>query len=295
MRELTRANGATLFTTLLAAFAVVLWKCSGQDTFAVGSLTSGRERTDVQNLVGLFANTVPIPADLSGNPRFAELLGRAQQAVLGALDHQDVSFEQIVTAVAPVREPARNPLFQVLYQLNEQDEENWRFAGLAAEYANLTNDSGKVDLALFAVDLGDELRLDVEYSTDLFRPETAARFAERMVRTLESVVADPTARVADVDILPEWERVQVTSGWNDTAARYPAATLSELFETSVRRYAGRGRRGGRGRRPGPLRPARRHGQPARAPPARARGRRRSPWSGSASSTASACSWRCSAC
>src|SRR6201999_1200960 len=99
------------------------------------------------------ANTVPIPADLSGNPTFAEYLDRAHRAVLGALDHQDVSFEQIVAAVAPAREPARNPLFQVLFQFIEQGEEDWRFEGLRVEHADLHNDSGKVDLTLFVIDL----------------------------------------------------------------------------------------------------------------------------------------------
>ncbi|MFL6122875.1 amino acid adenylation domain-containing protein, partial [Actinophytocola sp.] len=235
VRALSRRYGVTLFTTLLAAFGVVLEKCSGQDSFAVGSLTSGRDRVEVANLVGLFANTVPIPADLSGNPTFAEYLDRTHRAVLGALDHQDVSFEQIVAATAPAREPARNPLFQVLFQLVDQAEEDWRFEGLRTEYANLHNDSGKVDLALFAIDFGDRIELRIDYSTDLFRAETAARFADRMATVLERLVADPDTRLSDLDILPDRERAEVTTGWNDTAAEYPTATLPELFEAAVRR------------------------------------------------------------
>jgi amino acid adenylation domain-containing protein/non-ribosomal peptide synthase protein (TIGR01720 family) len=235
VRALSRRYGVTLFTTLLAAFGVVLRKCCGQDSFAVGSLTSGRDHAEVANLVGLFANTVPIPADLSGNPTFAEHLDRTHRAVLGALDHQDVSFEQIVTAVAPVREPARNPLFQVLFQLLEQGEEDWRFDQLAAEHADLHNDTGKVDLALFAFDSGDRIELEIDYSTDLFRPETAARFADRMVTVLDRVVADPATPLSDLDILSGRERAEVTTGWNDTAAEYPRATLPELFEAAVRR------------------------------------------------------------
>ncbi|MET0236754.1 MAG: amino acid adenylation domain-containing protein, partial [Kibdelosporangium sp.] len=235
VRALSRRHGVTLFTTLLAAFGVVLHKCSGQETFAIGTLTSGRDRAEVANLVGLFANTVPIAADLSGNPTFAECLDRTHHAVLGALDHQDVSFEQIVTATAPAREPARNPLFQVLFQLIEQGEEDWRFDGLRAEYAGLHNGSGKVDLALFAIDLGDRLELQIDYSTDLLLAGTAARFADRMVTVIERMTGGPAVSLSEMDILPDLERAQVTTGWNDTAGNYPRATLPELFEAAVRR------------------------------------------------------------
>ncbi|MBP2328530.1 amino acid adenylation domain-containing protein/non-ribosomal peptide synthase protein (TIGR01720 family) [Kibdelosporangium banguiense] len=235
VRALARDHGVTVFTTVLTAFAVVLGRCSGQDTFSVGSLTSGRGHAEVADLLGLFANTVPVPADLRGEPTFAELLDRTHRAVLGALDHQDVSFDQIVAAVAPNREPARNPLFQVLFQLIERGEESWRFASLDTRYADLHNDTGKVDLALFAVDLGERLELQVEYSTDLLLTETADRFADRVVRVLDQVIANPGARLPDVDVLPDRERVIVTDGWNDTAADYPRATLPALFENAVRR------------------------------------------------------------
>jgi amino acid adenylation domain-containing protein/non-ribosomal peptide synthase protein (TIGR01720 family) len=234
VRALARDRGVTMFTTALTAFAVVLRRCSGQDTFSVGSLTSGRGRAEVADLLGLFANTVPIPTDLRGEPTVAELLDRTHRAVLGALDHQDVSFDQIVAAVAPNREPARNPLFQVLFQLIERDEESWRFVGLDTRYANLHNDTGKVELALFAFDLGERLELRVEYSTDLFLTETANRFADRVVRVLEQI-ANPDAHLSDVDVLPDRERAIVTAGWNDTAADYPRVTLSALFEDAVRR------------------------------------------------------------
>jgi amino acid adenylation domain-containing protein len=235
VRALARDRGVTVFTTVLTAFAVVLGRCSGQDTFSVGSLTSGRGHVEVADLLGLFANTVPIPADLRGEPTFAELLDRTHRAVLGALDHQDVSFDQIVAAVAPNREPARNPLFQVLFQLIERGEESWRFAGLGTRYANLHNDTGKVDLALFAVDLGERLELQVEYSTDLLLTETADRFADRVVRVLDQVITNPDTHLSDVDVLPDRERAIVTVGWNDTAADYPRATLSALFEDAARR------------------------------------------------------------
>ncbi len=235
VRDLATRGGVTLFTVLLAAFDVVLARCSGQDTFAVGSLTSGRELAEVEHLLGLFANTVAIPADLSGDPTFTELLARTHRTVLGALGHQDVSFEQVVAAVQPARDPSRNPLFQVLFQLVQIDEENWEFGGLDVEAADLHNESGKVDLALFATDHGDRIELEIEYAKDLFEPVTGAWYAERVLTVLTQVAADPDRPLSSVDVLPDTERELVVSAWNATDLEVPRTTLGELFAAEARR------------------------------------------------------------
>ncbi len=235
VRDLATGGGVTLFTVLLAAFGVVLHRCSGQESFAVGSLTSGRELAEVEHLLGLFANTVAIPADLSGDPTFTELLSRTHRTVLGALGNQDVSFEQVVAAVQPARDPSRNPLFQVLFQLVQIDEENWEFGGLDVELADLHNESGKVDLALFATDHGDRVELEIEYATDLFEPVTGAWYAERVVAVLEQVAADPDRPLSEIDVITGGERELVVSRWNATDLEVPRATLTELFEAEVRR------------------------------------------------------------
>jgi amino acid adenylation domain-containing protein/non-ribosomal peptide synthase protein (TIGR01720 family) len=233
VRGLAREHGVTLFSLVLAAFTVVLRRCSGQDSFAVGSLTSGRDRAEVEHLLGLFANTVAIPADLSGNPTFAELLDRTRQAVLGSMSHQDVAFDDVVAAVAPEREPGRNPLFQVLFQLVEFDEERWLFGDLAVEPANLHNDLGKVDLALFGADHADHLDLEVEYGLDVLDRDSAIRYLDRVVAVLERVVVDPAVCVSDMDILPAGERELIVREWNDTRMLVPRVTLGELFQLAV--------------------------------------------------------------
>ncbi|MFG1644974.1 amino acid adenylation domain-containing protein [Amycolatopsis sp. NPDC049252] len=235
LREFARSQGVTLFTVLVAAFSVVLWRCSGQDTFAIGSLTSGRERAEAEHLLGLFSNTVAIPADVSGDPTVAELLGRTRRAVLGALDHQDVSFDDVVSVLRPPRETGRNPLFQVLCQFAEAGAEDWRLTGLEVELIDLPNEQGKVDLALFGIDRADGLDLEVEYASDVFDRVTADRFAQRVAAVLAGFAAGPDRRVGELDALSPDERFLVTAGWNDTDLAVPDVTLGELFEAAVAR------------------------------------------------------------
>ncbi|MFL6127087.1 amino acid adenylation domain-containing protein, partial [Actinophytocola sp.] len=238
VRALARTHGVTLFVAVLAAFSTVLRRCAGQDGFAVGSLTAGRGTAEVEQVPGLFANTVAIPADLTGDPTFAVLLDRTRRAVLGAVGHQDVAFDDVVAAVAPARESGRNPLFQVLFQFVEADEERWRFADLDVADAELHHDLGKVDLALFCTDHGDHLELAVEYATDVLDDGTAGRYAERVAAVLARAVADPHSPLSELDVLPGAERELVVRGWNDTVMDVPRVTLGELFEAAVVRAPG---------------------------------------------------------
>jgi amino acid adenylation domain-containing protein/non-ribosomal peptide synthase protein (TIGR01720 family) len=235
VRLLAREHGVTMFVVLLAAFTAVLRRCAGQDSFAVGSLTAGRERAEVEHVPGLFANTVAIPADLTGDPTFAEVLDRTRRSVLGAAGHQDVAFDDVVAAVAPERETGRNPLFQVLFQFAEAGEEDWRFADLDVTPAELHHDLGKVDLALFCTDDAARLELAVEYARDVLDRDTAARHLERVAAVLDRVPRDPHVRLSELDVLPATERELVVRRWNDTAMDVPRVTLGELFEAAVAR------------------------------------------------------------
>ncbi|ADJ46533.1 non-ribosomal peptide synthetase [Amycolatopsis mediterranei] len=235
LRRVAREHGVTMFSLLLTAFEVLLGRCGGQDRFAVGSLVSGRDRADLAGSIGMFANTVAIPADLSGDPAIGALLARTQAAMVEVLDHQDVSFEDVVAAVRPAREAGRNPLFQVLFQLYQPDDALWRLGDLDVEPADLDSGSGKLDLSLFAVDRAELVELELRYATDLFDPASASRMVRRLVAVLESMAADPAARLSTVDVMGPAERQLVVREWNDTAAEVPWATLAELFQTAVAR------------------------------------------------------------
>jgi non-ribosomal peptide synthase protein (TIGR01720 family) len=224
LRDLAARRGVTLFTAMLSIFAIVLSRCAAQDTFAIGSLVSGRGEPDVENLVGQFANTVAVPADLSGDPTFDEILSRTQRSVLGALDNQDIPFEHVVAAVGPMRDPVRNPVFQVLFQFVEHGEEDWSFDGIDVDMLDLHNDLGKTELSLFAVDQGDRIELQIEYATDLFEPGTAARYADRLVTVLDQVTGDPAVRLSAVDVISPAE-YELVLGTSDRSVRRRAYVL----------------------------------------------------------------------
>ena len=235
LRAFVAAQGTTVFSTVLAAFAVVLHRSSGQERFAVGSLTSGRQWMETEPLLGLFANTVAIPVDLGGNPSFTDLLARTTRAVVGALDHQDVSFEQVVAHLQPPRDNARNPLFQVLFQSVEAGDADWVLPGVELEPVQLHNGSQKVELTLVAVQHRDRMELQLEYSSDLFDESTAERIAERIVGVLRQCSRHPAIEIGRLEVMARAERTLVLDEWNATAREFPAETLHALVERQVDR------------------------------------------------------------
>lgn len=233
VRRMAAGAGTTVHTVLLTAFAALLSQYCSQRRYALGSLLAGRERAETEHLLGLFANTVAIPIDLTGEPTFEEALARIHRAVVGVLDHQDVSFDQVVTSLAPVRDPSHNALFQVLFQCVESTEERWSLPDLEIEPADLDNGTAKVDLALIAVNGPAEIGLEFTYATDLFGPETAHRLLGYYASLLAQVLAEPARTLGNVRLVEGAERDLVVKTWNDTAVAFPDACVHELFQARV--------------------------------------------------------------
>ncbi|MFJ4919555.1 amino acid adenylation domain-containing protein [Streptomyces sp. NPDC088725] len=207
--ELARRHGATRFMVLLAVAQLVLARWTGQDDVPVGSPVAGRNRVELERLVGFFVNTVVLRGDLSGDPAFTEFLGRTRTTVLEAFDHQDVPFERLVERLRPERDLSRNPLFQVMVDVQEGVTGGPRADGLDAETFALPWASAKFDLtATFLVSPG-RFALNVEYSSDLFDAATVTRFAGHVGRALEAVVADPGTTAGRLDLLSRAEREEL--------------------------------------------------------------------------------------
>ena len=230
LRAFVADRGTTVFATLFTAFAAVLGRASGQSRFAIGTLTLGRAWRQTEPLLGMFANTVAVPVDLTGDPGFADALARTAEEVAGALDHQDVSFEQVVAAVRPARDSSRNTLFQVLFQSVQADAGRWRIPGLDVEPVQLHNGSQKFDLTMIAVNRPEVVELQLECASDLFDSADAERLAERVVGVLDAALADPAARLSALDHVPERERELVLRTWNETRQEIPAVPVHALVE-----------------------------------------------------------------
>src|SRR6266516_4756095 len=234
LKELSRQQGVTLYMSLVAAFQTLLYRYSGQEDVVLGSTTAGRRRAEVQAVIGLVENTLVLRTDLSGNPSFAELLGRVRAVILGAQGHEELPFEALVKALHPTRALGQNPLFQVRLRLAAAPPAlpaRWTLTRLEVETG-----TSPFDLTLDLEDGPDGLSSRFEYSTDLFEEASIARMAGHWQTLIDGIVAEPTRRLADLPLLTEQERCQLLVEWNATQVAYRQEQgLHQLFEAQVER------------------------------------------------------------
>jgi amino acid adenylation domain-containing protein/non-ribosomal peptide synthase protein (TIGR01720 family) len=239
--ELARSHDVSLFMVLQSALAVLLTKLGAGEDIPLGSPIAGRGDEALEDLVGLFLNTLVLRTDTSGDPAFGELLARVRRTTLDAYAHQDVPFERLVEVVDPERSRARHPLFQVMLTVQNMPSAGSAFGGLTARPELVDLGAAKFDLS-FAFgerpegqgEPGSLLGI-VEYSTDLFDESTVEAIAQRFVRVLEAVSADPRLRVGDIDVLSAPERERVLTEWNDTALPVSEQPVHELFARQAAR------------------------------------------------------------
>lgn len=218
--RVSQRHGVTAFMTLLAAFDVLLARWSGRSTLAVGSPVAGRNATEIEGLIGLFVNTLVLPADLRGNPTFAELLVRVRDTVTGALEHQDVPFERLVDELKVERTLSHAPLAPVVFALQNLPA-SLSLEALKTSAFDFERTTARFDLCLFVVETPHGWRASFEYRTELFEASTVERALRRYVGLLEAAVADPGRRIAELPVLDADERRRLLVDWNATARPYP--------------------------------------------------------------------------
>lgn len=206
-RDLGRQEKATLYMTLLAAYQVLLHRYSGQDDFAVGSPIAGRTRSELANVIGFFVNTLVLRADVSGRPTFRTLLQRVRQTALAAYAHQDLPYEQLVAVLQGERESGRTPLFQTLFALQNAPLPALEAPGLTLSVFEPGSGTAKFDLALFAIESGDGLRLEMQYRTDLFDAATIDQLLAHFRALLEGALENPDHAVGTLPMLSDKERL----------------------------------------------------------------------------------------
>ncbi|HMC03894.1 MAG TPA: condensation domain-containing protein, partial [Actinomycetota bacterium] len=202
LKELGRSQDGTLFMTLAAACQVLLARWCGQDDIAIGTVVSGRERAELEGLVGLFVNTLVLRCGVAAHQSFREFLAGVRESVLDAFAHQDVPFERVVDALQPERDTSRNPLFDVMVVFQNTPNEASGLPGLEAEDVALPSVTAPFDLTIEFRELGDGvLHGMVTYNTNLFDAATIERMAGHLTRVLEVVAADPAIPLGRIDIL----------------------------------------------------------------------------------------------
>ena len=234
INDLCRRHEATPFMTLLAAFEVLLHRYTGEEDIVVGSPIAGRCLAETEPLIGLFINVLALRVNASGDPTFQELLNRVKDTALGAYAHQDFPFETLVKELQPDRALTHNPIFQVMFVLQNEPLPPLEFGGLKTSHVQVDNVTTNLDLTLDITERDQQFFIKFECNADLFEEETVARMMRHFETMLSAIVKDPSLRLSEIALLTEAERQQLLVDWTNTQTEYPAEkTIAELFAAQV--------------------------------------------------------------
>jgi amino acid adenylation domain-containing protein len=250
VKDLSSSKGATVYTTLLAAFQALMYRYSGQDDILIGSPAAGRNRAEWANVFGYFVNPLVLRAKVSDDLTFAGLLQNTRRTVLNALAHQDYPFFSLVERLQPVRDLSRSPLFQAMFIFEKtvQEEGISAFAlgeagvraqlnGVALESVAIPNKPSQFDLQFTMAEVGDLLHGSIQYNPDLFDESTIERMAQHWGELLQAAIARPEATIRELPLLTSAERQELLVERNATATPYPAQeSVSRIFEATARLY-----------------------------------------------------------
>jgi amino acid adenylation domain-containing protein len=234
---LGQRHGTTLFMTLLAAWAALLSRLSGQHEVVIGTPVAGRTRLELEPLIGMFVNTQALRVNLAGAATLGELLAQVRRTALAAQAHQDVPFEQVVETLKPQRSLAHSPFFQVMLAWQNTPQGDLRLPGLQLQAMDAHNSAAQFDLSLSLQEAGVCITGEISYATALFDAATIERHIGHWKTLLQAMVqADADQPVDRLSLLSPTERYQVLFGFNDTAAVYPSERcIHELFEEQAAR------------------------------------------------------------
>ncbi|TDU09258.1 non-ribosomal peptide synthetase DhbF [Bacillus subtilis] len=236
LQELARANRVSLFMVLQSGLAALLTRLGAGTDIPIGSPIAGRNDDALGDLVGLFINTLVLRTDTSGDPSFRELLDRVREVNLAAYDNQDLPFERLVEVLNPARSRATHPLFQIMLAFQNTPDAELHLPDMESSLRINSVGSAKFDLTL---EISEDRLADgtpngmeglLEYSTDLFKRETAQALADRLIRLLEAAESDPDEQIGNLDILAPEERSSMVTDWQSVSEKIPQACLPEQFE-----------------------------------------------------------------
>ncbi|PNQ83109.1 non-ribosomal peptide synthetase, partial [Paenibacillus sp. F4] len=255
LKRLAGDSGATLYMLLLAAYSVLLHKYAGQEDIVVGTPIAARSHADLQPIIGMFVNTLALRLGPVAERTFLDYLQEVKETTLGAYEHQDYPFEELVEALQVSRDLSRNPLFDTMFSLQKHESLDLTLEGLQWSLFDIEEKTAKFDLSFDIVEADNELICKIEYATSLFRQETMVRLAGHYEQLLASILAQPGARISDLDILTDSEKHDLLVGFDVSSsalAKQPAAegtgleadeswrerTFHELFEEQAERTPG---------------------------------------------------------
>ena len=235
VKALSQREGVSVFMTVLAAFSALLHRYTGQTDLVVGSPIANRTRSEIEGMIGFFVNSLALRTDCSGNPTFRQLVRRVAETAQQAYAHQDLPFETIVEELQPERDLSQNPIFQVMFALQNAPSERVELPGLALTVLDAEYRTTRFDLELHLWEKPNGLGASLFYSTDLFDAATARRLLGHYQTLLAAAVADPARPIAALPLMDDLERREVLESWNATSRTCPPGAVSQIFERQARR------------------------------------------------------------
>ncbi|HLP62553.1 MAG TPA: condensation domain-containing protein, partial [Candidatus Deferrimicrobium sp.] len=231
LKKLALEQNTTLYMVLLAVFGIFLAKLSGQEDIVMGTPTAGRRHVELESIIGMFVNTLALRHFPQGEKSFAQFLGEVTGRTLAAFENQDYPFEDLVEKVVQNRDMGRNPIFDVMFALQNIEIPDIAVPGLKLTPYHYESGTAKFDITLNGIVNGEGLHFDFEYSSKLFEEITIRRFINFFKKIITIVPANPAVKLAALEIISEEERKQVLVEFNDTDKTYPAyKDISVLFE-----------------------------------------------------------------
>jgi tyrocidine synthetase-3 len=236
LQRLAAATGTTVYMLLLAVYNVLLSKYTGQEDIIVGSPSAGRPHADLENIIGMFVNTLAMRNYPEGSKTFAEFLKEVKENALNAYQNQDYQFEELLDRLNINRNISRNPLFDVMFNIQSEENVNTGSWDISFSPYGFENKISKFDMTLTALVSEDDINFAIEYCTALFRRETIERLAVHLKNIIKAVVKEPEIVLDNIDLLEEEEKRQLLIDFNNTKTGYPKEkTIHELFEEQVRK------------------------------------------------------------
>ena len=234
LKLLGSEENATLFMVFLAALMTMLRRYTGQDDICVGTPIAGRIRSDVENMIGLFADMLVLREDLSGEPSFRDFLRSVRSTCLNAYEHQELPFERLVAELQPTRVRRQIPLFQVTLVVQHEDPRSPRLPKLTSECHPISTTTSKFELRVAVRKSPSGFMVSMTYATALFDRETIQRALEHYKMLLQGIADDATQPISGIPMLPVSERNRLLAEWNDTKRAYPEnRCIYDLFEAQV--------------------------------------------------------------
>ncbi|WPF77229.1 non-ribosomal peptide synthetase [Bacillus velezensis] len=237
LHRIARDHGSTLYMVLLAAYNTLLARLSGQEDIIVGSPIAGRPHKDLEPILGMFVNTLAIRTEPKGDKRFTDYLAEVRQAALEAYEHQDYPFEELVERLGVQRDMSRNPLFDVMFVLQNMERESLVLNKLhLAQAADTSHKTAKFDATLYASEGSDgSISFDFEFNTDIYQKQTIEKWLSYFTRILTKVIENQAIPLGDIHVLDNAETNRVIYQFNQTKSDYPRhETISRLFERQAK-------------------------------------------------------------